>query len=97
MKERNFTPFNHGHLCEMLHAASDDELANVINDVNKEQERRKTAKKNKYLNNIRNAISEAVKAGYSVDFYWDSDSEDPAFTVHCNNEFLYEIELFTDD
>lgn len=81
----------------MLHAASDDELANVINDVSKEQERRKTAKKNEYLNNIRNAISEAVKAGYSVDFYWDSDSEDSAFTVHCNNEFLYEIELFTDD
>lgn len=97
MKERNFTPFNHGYLCEMLHAASDNELANVINDVNKEQERRKTAKKREYLNNIRNAISEAVKAGYSVDFYWDSDSEGSAFTVHCNNEFLYEIELFTDD
>ena len=97
MKERNFTPFNHGYLCEMLHAASDNELANVINDVSKEQERRKTAKKNEYLNNIRKAISEAVKAGYSVDFYFNSDSEDSAFSVHSNNEFIYDIELFTDD
>ena len=97
MKERNFTPFNHGYLCEMLHAASDNELANVINDVNKEQERRKTAKKNEYLNNIRKAISEAVKAGYSVDFYFNSDSEDSAFSVHSNNEFIYDIELYTDD
>lgn len=97
MKERNFIPFNHGYLCEMLHAASDNELANVINDVSKEQERRKAAKKNEYLNNIRNAISEAVKAGYSVDFFSDSDSEDPYFSIHSNNEFLYEIELYTDD
>lgn len=97
MKERNFTPFNHGYLCEMLHSASDNELANVINDVNKEQERRKAAKKNEYLNNIRKAISEAVKAGYSVDFYFNSDSEDSAFSVHSNNEFIYDIELFTDD
>lgn len=97
MKERNFTPFNHGYLCEMLHAASDNELTNVFKDVNKELERRKTEKKNEYLNNIRNAISEAVKAGYSVDFYWDSDSEDSTFSVHSNNEFLYDIELFTDD
>ena len=97
MKELNHTPFNHGYLCEMLRSASDNDLANVINDVSKEQERRKAAKKNEYLNNIRNAISEAVKAGYSVDFYWDSDSEGSAFSVHSNNEFLYEIELFTDD
>jgi hypothetical protein len=97
MKERNFTPFNHGYLCEMLRSASDHELANIINDISKEQERRKTAKKNEYLNNIRNAISEAVKAGYSVDFFSDSDSEDPYFSIHSNNEFLYEIELYTDD
>lgn len=97
MKERNFTPFNHGYLCEMLHAASDNELANVINDVSKEQERRKAARKNEYINNIRKAISEAVKAGYSVNFYDNSDSEDLAFVVHHNNEFLYDIELFTDD
>ena len=97
MKEHDFTPFNHGYLCQMLRSASDNELANVINDVIKEQEQRKTAKKNEYLNNIRNAISEAVKAGYSVNFYWDSDSEDSSFFVHRKNEFLYEIELFTDD
>jgi len=89
-------PFNHGQLCQMLRSASDNELANVINDVSKEQERRKE-KKEEYFNNIRKAISDAVTAGYSIDFYWDCDSEDPAFTVHSNNEFLYEIELSPDD
>lgn len=98
MKELNgFTPFNHGYLCQMLRSASDNELANILNDVSKEQERRKAAKKNEYLNNIRKAISDAVKAGYSVDFYWDSNSEDSTFSIHSNNEFLYDIELFTDD
>jgi len=61
-------PFNHGQLCQMLRSANDEELANILNDVSKEQERRKAAKKNEYLNNIRKAISEAVNAGYSVDF-----------------------------
>lgn len=99
MKERNydFTPFNHGYLCQMLRSANDDELTNVFKDVSKEVERRKATKKNEYLNNIRKAISDAVKAGYSVDFYYDSDSEDSAFSIHSNNEFLYDIELFTDD
>ena len=97
MKELNYAPFNHGYLCQMLRSASDNELANVFKDVSKEQERRKAAKKNEYLNNIRNAISEAIKAGYSVDFYHNSDSEDSAFSVHSNNEFIYDIELFTDD
>ena len=98
MNERNsgFTPFNHGYLCQMLRSASDEELANILNDVSKEQERRKE-KKEEYLNNIRKAISDAVAAGYTVDFYWDSDSEDPAFSIHGNNEYLYEIELSPDD
>lgn len=97
MKELNgFTPFNHGYLCQMLRSASDNELANILNDVNKEQERRATAKKNAYINNIRNAISEAIKAGYGIDFYWDSDSA-PAFSIFCNNESLYEVELSAND
>ena len=99
MKELNggFTPFNHGYLCQMLRSASDDELDNVFKDVRKELERREEEKKDKYLDNIRKAISDAVAAGYSIDFYWDSDSEAPAFTIHCNNEYLYEIELSADD
>ena len=97
MKERNFTPFNHGYLCQMLRSASDNELANILNDVSKEQERRAAAKKNAYINNIRNAISEAIKAGYGIDFYYDSGCEGPNLTIHSNNEFLYDIELFTDD
>lgn len=83
MKELNgFTPFNHGYLCQMLRSASDNELANVLNDVSKEQERREAAKKNEYLNNIRRAISDAVKAGYHIDFYYDPDSKE-------YNLFLY--------
>ena len=99
MKERNgcFTPFNHGYLCQMLRSANDEQLANVLNDVSKEQERR-NEKKEEYLNNIRKAISDAVAAGFGVDFYYDySNSEGPSFTVHSNNEFLYGIELFTDN
>lgn len=99
MKERNggFTPFNHGYLCQMLRSASDNELANVINDVQKIQEQRKAAKKNEYLNNIRKALSDAIKAGYSVDFFSDSDPDSPYFSIHSNNEFLYDIELYPDD
>jgi len=99
MKERNhnFAPFNHGHLCEMLRSASDEQLDNALLDVCKEQNRRREEKKNEYLNNIRKAISDAVKAGYCVNFYFNSDSEDSAFSVHSNNEFIYDIELFTDD
>ena len=98
MKERNdgFTPFNHGYLCQMLRSASDGELANILNDVSKEQERRKE-KEEEYLVNIRKAISDAIEAGYTVDFYWDSDSKDPAFSIHGNNKYLYEIELSPDN
>lgn len=90
-------PFNHGQLCQMLRSASDNELLDVVKDVRKEQERREAEKKNGYLNNIRKAISDAVKAGYCVNFYFNSDSEDSAFCIHSNNEFIYDIGLFTDD
>lgn len=97
MNELKKTPFNHGYLCQMLRSASYDELANVFKDVSKELERRKAEKKDEYLSNIRKAISDAIRAGYAVDFYSDSDSENPYFSLHANNEFLYTIELFTDD
>jgi len=90
-------PFNHGQLCQMLRSASADELLNVVKDVRKEQERREAEKKNGYLNNIRKAISDAIHAGYVVDFYYSSDSEDLAFSAHTNNEHLYEIYLSTDE
>lgn len=98
MKERNdgFTPFNHGYLYQMLRSASDEELSNILNDVSKEQERRRE-KKEEYLNNIRKAISDAVAAGYCVDFYYDSGVEESTFSVHSNNEFIYEIELSPDN
>lgn len=97
MKELNFTPFNHGYLCQMLRSASDNELANIFKDVSKEQERRKAERKHEYLNNIRKAISDAIRAGYAVDFYSDSNSENLDFSLHANNEFLYTIELYADN
>ena len=90
-------PFNHGQLCQMLRSASTEQLANVIKDVRKEQERREVEKKNKYLNNIRKAISDAVHAGYVVNFYYSSDSADLAFSAHAANEYVYEIDLSTDE
>lgn len=95
MKELNggFTPFNHGYLCQMLRSASDDELANILNDVSKEQQRRVETKKNEYIKKIRDAIKEAIDNGYCVDFYSDDRENVPEFSVHSNNEFIYEIEL----
>ena len=92
-----YTPFNHGYLCQMLRSATAEELLNVVKDVRKEQERREAEKKNEYLNNIRKAISDAIHAGYAVDFYYSSDSADLAFSAHANNEYLYEIDLSTDE
>lgn len=92
-----YTPFNHDYLCQMLRSASADELLKVVEDVRKERERRDD-KKNEYLNNIRKAISDAIHAGYAVDFYSNSDySENPYFSVHSNNELLYDIELSIDE
>jgi hypothetical protein len=94
MKELNdFTPFNHGYLCQMLRSASDNELADILNDVSKEQQRRVEANKNKYIKKIRDAIKEAIDNGYCVDFYYDNDENVPDFSVHSNNEFLYDIEI----
>ena len=94
MKELNgFTPFNHGYLCQMLRSASDNELANILNDVSKEQQRRVEAKKNEYIRKIRDAIKEAIDNGYCVDFYCDDRENVPEFSVHSNNEFIYKIEV----
>lgn len=95
MKELNggFTPFNHGYLCQMLRSASDNELANILNDVSREQQRRVEAKKNKYIEKIRDAIKEAIDNGYCVNFYSDDCENVPDFSVHSNNEFIYEIEI----
>lgn len=94
MKELNgFTPFNHGYLCQMLRSASDNELANIFNDVAKEKERRKTERREKYIKKIRDAIKEAIDNGYCVDFYTDDRENVPEFSVHSNNEFIYCIEV----
>jgi len=68
------TTFNHGYLCQMLRSANDEELANIINDIAKEQQRRDIQQKMLYTEKITNAINEAVKAGYTINFYSTDNS-----------------------
>ena len=94
MKELNgFTPFNHGYLCQMLRSASDDELNNIINDVQKEKERRVEIKKNEYIKKIMDAIDEATDAGYVISFYRTSFEEQADYTIDENDACLLSIEL----
>lgn len=95
MKERNdgFTPFNHGYLCQMLRSASDDELNSIIYDVQKEKERRANAEKEEYLKKIREAITEATNAGYTIAFYQDSSIDVADYLIDENSEISLDIEL----
>lgn len=88
MNERNHVTFNHGYLCEMLRMASDNELANVINDVQKIQKQRKVARKQMHAIAIKNAIDAAIKDGYIVEFTEECEecpSEAVNFFLHANN------------
>ena len=94
MKELNgFTPFNHGYLCQMLRSASDNELANILNDVSKEQQRRVEANKNEYIKKIKDAIDEATDAGYVISFYHTSFEEQADYRIDENDACLLDIEL----
>ena len=94
MKELNgFTPFNHGYLCQMLHSASDNELDNIINDVQKEKERRYDAKKQEYRKKIREVIKDATDEGYTIAFYQGSTSEYADYRINENDALLLDIEL----
>ena len=94
MKELNgSTPFNHGYLCQMLRSASDNELANILNDVSKEQQRRVEAKKNEYIKKIQDAIDEATDAGYVISFYRTSFEEHADYTIDENDACLLSIGL----
>lgn len=93
MKERNHVSFNHGYLCEMLRAASDNELTNVINDVKKIQEQRKDTRKQMHAIAINAAIDAAIKDGYAIKFIerYDIPDEGTLFTVHANNFLCTDI------
>jgi len=95
MKERNhdFTPFNHGYLCQMLRSASDNELNNIINDVQKEKERRYDAKKDEYRKKIREIIKDATDEGYTIAFYQGSTSDYADYRINENDALLLDIEL----
>ena len=93
MNERP-TTFNHGRLCEMLRTASDFDLANVLLDVKKEQDRRAKEQCKEYANNIMNAIREAIDAGFMVNFYSDcADEGYPDLSIHSNNLFLTNVNV----
>lgn len=87
-----FTPFNHGYLCQMLRSASDGELANVINDVIKEQQRR-NSQKNSYAKKITDALHEAVNAGYKINVCSNDNSESALFSIAGNSINYISIEL----
>lgn len=95
MKEMNggFTPFNHGYLCQMLRSASDNELNNIINDVQKEKERRYDAKKEEYRKKIHEIIKDATDAGYTIAFYQTSVSGYADYRINENDALLLDIEL----
>ena len=87
MKENRNVTFNHGFFCQMLRAASDFDLANALNDVKKEQERRCEEQCNAYAENIMNAIREAVEAGFIVSFFSDCEDNNndyPDYSIHNN-------------
>lgn len=93
MNERP-TFFNHGYLCQMLQAASDFDLANVILDVKKEQERRANEERKVYADKIMDAIREAVESGYIVCFYPDAAGEEvPELCIHSNNLFITNVSV----
>lgn len=93
MKEKVPT-FNHGYLCQMLQAASDFDLANVILDVKKEQDRRVNEERQMYAEKIMEAIREAVESGYIVYFYSDAVSkDDPELCIHSNNLFITNVSV----
>ena len=86
-------PFNHGQLCQMLRSASDNDLANVLNDVSKEQQRRVESKKNEYIKKIQDAIKDATDAGYTIAFYQSSLSDYPYYRINENDALLLDIDL----
>ena len=83
------TTFNHGYLCQMLRSANDEELANIINDIAKEQQRRDIQQKMLYTEKITNAINEAVKAGYTINFYSTDNSNAKQFPYINDNSLPY--------
>ena len=98
MNEKHAT-FNHGYLCEMLRMASDNELANVINDVQKIQKQRKDTRKQLHDIAIKNVIDAAIKDGYIVRFieqYTDDDNEATFFSIHANNSLFTTVTLEED-
>ena len=53
-RTEGFTPFNHGYLCQMLKSATSQQLADVIADVTKEQERRVRESETQYITQLLN-------------------------------------------
>ena len=93
MNESNSIRFNHGHLCEILRAANDTQLQDVIEDVKKEQKRRQEAVRAIAAGKIFNAIREAVKAGLIVSITTTDDFENPDCVIHANNLFLTNVTI----
>lgn len=97
MNEHQVIPFNHGRLCEMLRAASDKELANVINDVKKVQEQRKNAREEILITNLKTAINAIIDAGYYINISTMDDPHNPDCVIHSNNRFCTMLTISNDN
>lgn len=91
-KSKNRT-FNHGYLCEMLRAANDEQLSNVVKDVKKIQEQRKNARKEILIINLKSAINAIIDAGYTLTISTTGEIENPDCIIHSNNKFLTNIAI----
>ena len=83
--------FNHNLFCQILRSASDDELKNTIRDVHIEEVLRRNAEKNKYTKKIREAIKDAIDAGYIISFYQNSDRAN--YIIDANSVPLLDVKL----
>ena len=93
----DLTFFDNDYLCQMLSSASDEQLNNILLEVCKEQHNREAIRQGNYTSKIREAIRDAIRAGYEINFYFHdySDDEDhlPDLTIHSNNAIYMNINL----
>lgn len=65
-RTEGFTPFNHGYLCQMLKSATSQQLADVITDVTKEQERRVRESETQYITQLHDLITKITNDGFNI-------------------------------
>ena len=72
-RTEGFTPFNHGYLCQMLKSATSQQLADVIADVTKEQERRVRESETQYITQLHDLITKIINDGFNITICTDRE------------------------